>query len=117
METKSGAMAQAAWPIVKTTISQTSSVLRGTRDVTMVSSGPPTAMPDRIARHQIAGARHRDAKTRRDLRQHAGDDELGRAEGEGGEEEGNERERHGDSVGVDGSARNHERADAAIWKL
>ena len=45
IEKKSGASAHAACPMVKATSREMSSVFRDMRDVAMVSSGPPTAMP------------------------------------------------------------------------
>ena len=45
IEVKSGASAQAAWPMVKATARPSSKVLREMLLVASASSGPPMAMP------------------------------------------------------------------------
>ena len=55
-----------------------------------------------IAGDEIAGGGHRNTKPLRHLRQHAGNDEFGGAESEGGNEQGNERKRHGEGLGWNG---------------
>ncbi len=96
----SGANAEARLPTANVAISAMSTVRRGRETVSAGEQRCADDDAERVGRDEVAGLGHGDTEPGGDLRQQSHDHELGGADAEGADGEGEQRQAHGETSAV-----------------